>query len=198
MKSCCSHGKYDAANHIEHIKHVAGLQAQLRDHQRHLHYQVGDRLDACLVMLADEHDQIMNSMIKELRDIVSSGCVREDVEPHYQEQNDHPLTYLAYTLELSLSATTALACIDKDTLKELAVKVAKQQTRMKDAEAILALPWHVAFLKQQELRSQGQLEIPQVGFRGCTHQCDGQGCSEQCIYDVYHSQSTQPGTRMHR
>ncbi len=86
-------------------------------------------------MLAEGHDQVMNSMIEELRDIVSSGCVREDVEPHYQEQNDHPLTYLAYTLELSLSATTALACIDKDILEVLAIKVARQQTRMKEAEA---------------------------------------------------------------
>ena len=95
MKSCCNDGKYDAPHHVEHIKQMASLQAQLRDHQRHFHYQVRDKLDDCLVMLADGHDQVMNAMIEELRDIVNSGYAREDMEPHYQEQDDHPLTRLA-------------------------------------------------------------------------------------------------------
>ena len=73
MKSSCGNGKYDAANHIEHIKQLAGLQAQLRDHQRHLHYQAGDVLDDCLVTLANGHDLITNPMIEELRGIVGNG-----------------------------------------------------------------------------------------------------------------------------
>ena len=113
MKSCRNDGKYDASHHVEHIKQMASLQAQLRDHQRHLHYRVGDKLDDCLVMLADGHDQVMNAMIEELRDIVNSGYAREDMEPHYQEQDDHPLTRLAHALQLSPSATTSLACTDK-------------------------------------------------------------------------------------
>ena len=130
MKCCCCDGEYDTA-----CQQIARLQAQLKDHRRHLRYQVGDMLDDCLVMLADGHDQVMSTMIKDLRDVVGSGCVREDMESDYQEQNDHPLTYLSYTLELSLPATTALACADRDTLEELAIKVARQQTRMKEAEA---------------------------------------------------------------
>ncbi len=63
MKSCRNDGKYDASHHVEHIKQMASLQAQLRDHQRHLQYHVGDKLDDCLVMLADGHDQVMNAMI---------------------------------------------------------------------------------------------------------------------------------------
>ena len=98
MKSCCNDGKYDASHHVEHIKQMASLQAQLRDHQRHLHHQVGDKLDDCLVMLADGHDQVMNAMIKELQDIVNSGYAREDMEPYHQEQDDHPLTRLALAL----------------------------------------------------------------------------------------------------
>ena len=112
MKCCCCDGEYDTA-----CQQIARLQAQLKDHRRHLRYQVGDMLDDCLVMLADGHDQVMSTMIKDLRDVVGSGCVREDMESDYQEQNDHPLTYLSYTLELSLPATTALACADRDTLE---------------------------------------------------------------------------------
>ena len=130
MECCCCGGEYSAAG-----QQIARLQAQLKDHRRHLYYQVGDMLDDCLVMLADGHDQVMSATIKDLRDVVGSGCVREDMESDYQEQNDHPLTYLSYTLELSLPATTALACADRDTLEELAIKVARQQTRMKEAEA---------------------------------------------------------------
>ncbi len=145
MKCCCCDGEYDAAG-----QQIARLQAQLKDHRlcwldiancqatstakRHLYYQVGDMLDDCQVMLADGHDQVMSTMIEDLRDILGSGSVREDMGSGYQEQNDHPLTYLAYTLELSLPATTALACADRDTLEELAIKVARQQTRMKEAE----------------------------------------------------------------
>ena len=130
MKCCCCGGEYDAAG-----QQIARLQAQLKDHRRHLYYQVGGMLDDCLVMLADGHDQVMSAMIKDLQDVVGRGCVREDMESDYQEQNDHPLTYLSYTLELSLPTTTTLACVDRDTLDELAIKVARQQTRMKEAEA---------------------------------------------------------------
>ena len=65
MNSFCDNGDYEASHHVEHIKHMVSLQAQLRDHQRHLHYTVGDKLDDCLVMLADGHDQVMNAMIEE-------------------------------------------------------------------------------------------------------------------------------------
>ena len=85
MKSCCNDGKYDAFHHVEHIRQMASLQSQLRDHQRLLHYHVGYKLDDCLAMLADGHDQVMNAMIKELRDIVNSGYAREDMEPYHQE-----------------------------------------------------------------------------------------------------------------
>ena len=57
-------GKYDAVDRVDHIKQIAELQAQLRDHQRHLHYQAGDMLDDFLVMLNEGHDQIMDSMIE--------------------------------------------------------------------------------------------------------------------------------------
>jgi hypothetical protein len=130
MELCCCEARHNAAG-----QQIARLQAQLKDHRRHLYYQVGDMLDDCRVMLADGHDQVMSTMIEDLRDIVGSGCVREDMGSGYQEQNDHPLTYLAYTLELSLPTTTALACVDRDTLEELAQKVARQQTRMTEAEA---------------------------------------------------------------
>ena len=50
------------------------------------------------------------------------------------EQSDHPLTYLAATLGLSLPATTVLYHADKDALKELASKVAEQQTEMESKE----------------------------------------------------------------
>ena len=130
MLCCGCDGESDASG-----QRIARIQAQLKDHRRHLSYQVGDMLDDCQVMLADGHDQVMSAMINDLQDVVGRGCVREDMESDYQEQNDHPLTYLSYTLELSLPTTTTLACVDRDTLKELATKVARQQTRMKEAEA---------------------------------------------------------------
>ena len=198
MKSCCNDGKYDASHHVEHIKQMASLQAQLRDHQRHLHYQVGDKLDDCLVMLADGHDQVMNAMIKELRDIVNSGYAREDMEPYHQEQDDHPLTRLARALQLSPSATTSLACMDKATLEELANKVVRQKTRADAAEAILALPWCLAHPELQKLKSQEKREEPQGVLPRCAHQCHSQGCSEQCIYDTYHSQGMQPDASTHK
>ena len=52
-------------------------------------------------------------------------------EPHYREQDGHPLSYLAVTLSLSLPATAVLAGADRATLEELAASVAKQQTKMK-------------------------------------------------------------------
>ena len=198
MKSFCNNGKYEASHHVEHIKQMASLQTQLRDHQRHLHYQVGDKLDDCLVMLADGHDQVMNAMIKELRDIVNSGHARRDMEPRYQEQDDHPLTRLSHALQLSTSATTSLACTDKATLEELTNKVARQQARIAAAESILALPWHLAYPELQKLKSQEKREEPQSALPRCTHQCQSQGCSEQCIYDAYHSQSMQPGAITHK
>ncbi len=177
---------------------MASLQAQLRDHQRHLHYHVGDKLDDCLVMLADGHDQVMNAMIKELRDIVNSGYAREDMEPYHQEQDDHPLTRLARALQLSPSATTSLACTDKATLEELANKVVRQKTRADAAEAILALPWCLAHPELQKLKSQEKREEPQGVLPRCAHQCHSQGCSEQCIYDTYHSQGMQPDASTHK
>ena len=79
---------------------------------------------------ADGHDQVMNAMIKELRDIVNSGYAREDMEPYHQEQDDHPLTRLARALQLSPSATTSLARMDEATLEELANKVADPNTHL--------------------------------------------------------------------
>ena len=123
--------------HIEHIKQAAshylytlgGLQAKMREYQTYLHTM--DGLDGFLGRLADRHGKVMDSMIVDLQDIGFKGCGMRCIEPHYQEQNDHPLTYLAATFGLSLSATTVLACADKATLEELAVKVAEQQTKMK-------------------------------------------------------------------
>ena len=81
MESCRNNGQYDASHHVEHIKQMASLQSQLRDQQRYLQSHVGNKLDDCLVMLADGHDQVMNAMIKELRDIVNSGYVKGTSPP---------------------------------------------------------------------------------------------------------------------
>ena len=144
MESHCENGKHDSSYHVDHTKQAVMLQSQLADHQRHLYYKVANKLDDCLLMLADGHDHVMEVMIEELRDIVNSGYVRGDTEPHYQEQHDHPLTSIAHALQLSPAATTSLSCTDTATLKELAIKVGRQQTRADAAEAALALPWGLA------------------------------------------------------
>ena len=197
MESCCNNGKYDASHHVEHIKQMASLQSQLRDHQRYLQSHVGNKLDDCLVMLADGHDQVMNAMIKELRDIVNSGYAKGDMEPPHQERDDHPLTKLARALQLSSSATTSLACTDTATLEELANKVMSQQTRTEAAEAILALPWCLAHPELQKLKSHERRKEPQRVLPRCAHQCH-YGCSGQCIYDTYHSQGMQPDASTHK
>ena len=97
----------------------------------------------------------MDSMIVDLQDIGFKGCGMRCVEPHYQEQNDHPLTYLVATFGLSLPATTVLACADKATLEELAMKVAEQQTKMKRTEDS-AQELRAIRKELQEHRSQGQ------------------------------------------
>ena len=84
--------------------------------------------------LADRHGKVMDSMITDLQNIAFKGCGMRCAEQHYQEQNDHPLTYLVATLGLSLPATTVLAYADKDTLEELAMKVADQRTEMENKE----------------------------------------------------------------
>ena len=127
---------------------------------------------------------------------MNSGYAREDMEPHYQEQDDHPLTRLAHALQLSPSATTSLACTDKATLEELASKVVRQ--RADAAEAILVLRWCLAHPELQKLKSQEKREEPQGVLPRCAHQCHSQGCSEQCIYDTYHSQGMQPDASTHK
>ena len=94
-------------------------------------------------------------MIADLHNIAFSGCGMRCAEPHYQEQNDHPLTYLVATLGLSLPATTVLACADKATLEELAMKVAEQQTKMKGNEDSAQ---ELSAIREElrEHRSQGQ------------------------------------------
>ena len=185
MESHCDNGKHDSSYHVEHPKQAVMLQSQLADHQRHLYYKVANKLDECLLMLADGHDHVMEVMIEELRDIVNSGYVRGDAEPHYQEQHDHPLTSIAHALQLSPAATTSLSCTDTATLKELAIKVGRQQTRAEAADK-----W--------KLESREEREEPQGLLPRCTHQCHGQGCSEQCIYDTYHSQGIQPDASTHK
>jgi hypothetical protein len=123
--------------HIEYIKQAAsrylhtlgGLRAKLMDYHSYLYTL--DGLDDLLGRLADRHGKVMDSMIADLQNIGFNGCGMRCAEPHYQEQNDHPLTYLVATFGLSLPATTVLACADKATLEELAMKVAEQQTKMK-------------------------------------------------------------------
>ena len=102
--------------HIEHIKQAAshylytlgGLQAKLREYQSYLH--ILDGLDDCVGRLADRHGKVMDSMIVDLQDIGFKGCGMRCAEPHYQEQNDHPLTYLVATFGLSLPATGLGLC----------------------------------------------------------------------------------------
>jgi len=90
--------------------------------------------DDLMQTLADKHSMMMGSMITDLQNIAFKGCGMRCAEQHYQEQNDHPLTYLVATLGLSLPATTVLAYADKDTLEELAMKVADQRTEMENKE----------------------------------------------------------------
>ena len=168
-------------------------------HRRHSRRQVIAKLDDCLVMLADGHDQVMHTMIKELYDIVNDGHpVGQDAEPQYQGQDDHPLSQLSCILQLSGAAMASLACTDSLTLEELSTKVVLQQARITSAESILAPPWHMASPKLHELNSQGGVGRSLCLLPRCAHQCQAHGCVEQCIYDTHHSQSVQPGTTIHR
>ena len=126
MKSHCDNGQYDSSHYVDHTKQAVMLRSQPTDHQRRIRYEVTNKLDDCLLMLADGHDQVMEAMIEELRDIVHSGYAREDTEPHHQEQHDHSLISIAHALHLSPAATASLACTDAATLRELAIKVGKQ------------------------------------------------------------------------
>ena len=134
MKSHCDNGQYDSSHYVDHTKQAVTLRLQPTDHQRRIHYEVTNKLDDCLLMLADGHDQVMEAMIEELRDIVYSGYAREDTEPQDQEQHDHSLISIAHALQLSPAATASLAGTDTATLRELAIKVGEQHARASAAE----------------------------------------------------------------
>ena len=195
MKSHCDNGQYDSSHYVDHTKQAVMLRLQPTDHQRRIHYEVTNKLDDCLLMLADGHDQVMEAMIEELRDIVYSGYAREDTEPHHQEQHDHSLISIAHALQLSPAATASLACTDAATLRELAIKVGKQHARASAAETALSLTWGLA---QPKSGSREKCEELQGLLPRCTHQCQSPGCSEQCIYDTYHSQGMQPNAYTHK
>ena len=149
------------AEHIKHTKQAASrylhqlgvLRAKLMDYHSYLYTldEFGDLLEG----LADRHGKVMDSMIADLQNIAFNGCGMRCAEPHYQEQNDHPLTYLVAALGLSPSATTVLASADKATLEELAMKVAEQQTKMKGNEDTIHEPSAIRE-ELREHRSQGQ------------------------------------------
>ena len=94
-----------AARH--HPYTLGDLQAKLNEYKEHLH-TLG-RLEGFAGSLVDRHGRVMDSLIIDLQNVGFKGCGMRCIEPHYQEQNDHPLTYLAATFGLSLSATTVLA-----------------------------------------------------------------------------------------
>ena len=86
---------------------LGDLKAKLNEYKEHLHTLGG--LEGFAGSLVDRHGRVMDSLIVDLQNVGFKGCGMRCIEPHYQEQNDHPLTYLAATFGLSLSATTVLA-----------------------------------------------------------------------------------------
>ena len=104
-----------AASHYLHQLGV--LRAKLMDYHSYLYTweEFGDLLEG----RADRHGKVMDSMITDLQTIAFNGCGMRCSEPHYQEQNDHPLTYLVAALYLSPCATTFLAIADNATPAQL-------------------------------------------------------------------------------
>ena len=136
-----------------YLHQLGVLRAKLMDYHSYLYTweEFGDLLEG----LADRHGKVMDSMITDLQTIAFTGCGMRCSEPHYQEQNDHPLAYLVAALDLSPCATTVLASADKATLEELATKVAEQQTKMKRNETSAN---ELSAIREElrEQRSQGQ------------------------------------------
>ena len=79
---------------------LCDLRAKQNEYKEYLHTL--SKFEGFTESLVDRHSRVMDSLITDLQNVGFRGCGMKCTEPHYQEQDDHPLTYLATTLSLSL------------------------------------------------------------------------------------------------